>query len=104
MWAADPSGGFRFVDDTDRNQLVLLQEDPAERLVKDLARQYSGKRALSDEVLTYVADDTPFVDKHARAALKLLEQRGAIQVAAAKASGEKRKGRTFPPGTVITFS
>jgi len=104
MWSVDPSGGFRFVDDTDRDQLVLLDEDPAERLVKQLAREYSGKEVLAEHVLRRVADDTPFVHKHARAALKLMEARGLTQVAATKVTGEKRKKGTFPDGAALTFN
>ena len=103
MWSADPSGGFRFVDDTDRTQLVLLDEDPIERLLGELAKHFSGRDLLSDDVLTHVADDTPFVHKHARTALKRLEERKLIQVAATKVSGEKRKNGTFPEGTRISF-
>ena len=103
MWEVDRTGGLRFVDNTDVDQLVLLDEDPAEKLVKVLSAVFAGDKALGHGVRRYVMDKTAFVNKHATKALQLLEARGAIRVADTKKWGGKRRKGSFPDDAVITF-
>jgi three-Cys-motif partner protein len=104
MWKADPSGAFRFADNTDPSQLILLDENPAERLVKLLAKEYKGRRLLAGELKEYVRNRTAFVDKHATAALRLLEDDGRLRAETVKTSGRKRRKGTYPDDTVLVFS
>lgn len=103
MWGADPSGRFQFVDNTVTDQLVLLDEDPIAPLVPRLRDRFTGETASGDDVLDYVADNTPFVEKHAREALKRLEESAGITVDAVKSSGKKRRAGSFPRDSMIRF-
>lgn len=101
MWGADPSGRFRFVDNTATDQLVLLDEDPIGPLVPRLRDRFSGETVSAGDVLDYVADSTPFVEKHAREALKRLEQSSDISVDRVQSSGKKRRAGSFPRDSMI---
>ena len=108
MWRADKSGLFRFSDATNPNQRVLFSPDPQKDLAPVLGRKFKGKKVFSDEVLKYTNDETAFLEKHAREALKLLELDNGfkgyrIQVEPVKRDGSSRRKNTFPPGTVIKF-
>ena len=103
MWGVDPAGHFRFVDNTDVGQLILLDEDPVERLTKTLAGAFKGRTVLSGAVLDYTLNKTGFLEKHTRQALRALEQRGSVYVREEKQSGEKRRKGTFPRDAVVRF-
>jgi three-Cys-motif partner protein len=103
MWGVDREGRFRFIDNTDPTQLVLLSEDPAARLGQQITSQFAGRLVLAQEVLSWVMDETVFLDKHTRAALKRLEGEGNLDVPSAKASGKQRRRGTFPPDAVLRF-
>lgn len=104
MWRVDPEGNFRFVDNTDKDQLVLLELDPADDLVRILSSQFAGQMVTGQDVKRYVQDETGFIDRHTTAALRSLEESGGIDVAERKLSGERRRKRSFPDDAVITFS
>ena len=109
MWKADESGLFRFSDATDLKQRILFSPAPQKDLVPILGKKFKGKTASSDEILKYTNDETVFLKKHARKALKLLESDNGykdyrIQVKSTKKDGSPRKRGTFPPGTTIRFS
>lgn len=103
MWGVDREGGFRFADNTDPTQLVLLSEDPAAPLARLIGSHFGGKQVLAGEVLAWGMNETVFLNKHTRAALKILEGRADLQVLPIKAGGEKRRGRTFPSDAVLRF-
>lgn len=100
----DPDGDFRFVDNTDKDQLVLLELDPVDDLVRVLRSQFAGQTVTGQDVKKYVQDETGFIDKHATVALRSLEESGGIEVAERKLSGARRRKRSFPDDAVITFS
>jgi hypothetical protein len=103
MWKADESGLFRFSDGVDPNQLTLLGADPAPRLAEDLATAFRGRNVYAEDVVEHVRDKTPYLDGHAKAALKLLEVGDRISVAERKRDDKPRKKRTYPEGARIAF-
>lgn len=108
MWRADRTGNFSFSDGIDPRQATLFSENPGADFASTLAQHFKGKTAYSDEVLKYTRDDTPYLEMHAKQALKLLESEAGfqgyrIQVDEKKVDGARRKKNTYPPGTRITF-
>lgn len=103
MWRADPEGQFRFVDNTDPGQLVLLSEDPTPPLSRAIGAAFVGKQVKAGDVIAWVMDETVFLDKHTRAALKAMERTGELKVKKLKATGEKRRAGTFPADVLILF-
>ena len=108
MWKADETGLFCFSDATDPNQTILFSPTPEKDLAPILREEFKGKTVLSDKVLKYTNDESIFLEKHARKALKLLEsgngyQGYGIQVRPKKQNGKPRRRGTFPSGTIITF-
>lgn len=103
MWRADPEGRFQFVDNTDPSQLVLLREDPIQPLAPLIRATFGGKQVHAGEVLEWSMNETVFLDKHTRAALKALETRGQLKVAPVKVGGGKRRPATFPPDAILKF-
>jgi len=83
--------------------MVLFDVDPSQDLAKHIANAFRGQKILSEKVITCVEDETPFVSKHARSALKFLEQSELIKVSAQKVNGTKRRKGYFAKGTVIKF-
>lgn len=103
MWKVSPSGEFRFSDATDANQLVLFENDPTPVLEKILTQKFKGKKTTGEDIRLFVEDQTPFVGKHKTAALGRLEANKQIQVEPIKSDGKKRKGKTYPDDSIITF-
>jgi three-Cys-motif partner protein len=107
MWKVDESGDFRFSDGVDPKQAVLFSNDPGKGLAPVLLRQFAGRTMDVGEVFGFVNDKTAYLEKHARAALKVLETPDSkfprIAVANLKRDGLKRKGGTFPSGAIVTF-
>ena len=108
MWKANESGEYSFSDGIDPGQAVLFKPDPANDLALALWSQHRGKNAYCEDILEYTRDHTAYLEKHARAALKILESHNGLEgkrisVAVAKRSGGVRRKGTFPDGTLITF-
>lgn len=108
MWKADGDGRFSFSDGVDLNQATLFEPEPAADLAPAIWREFRGRAVYSDDVLNHVRDATPYLEKHARAALKLLESDGGlngmtVEVAERKRNGTKRR-HGYPKGTQLTFS
>ena len=108
MWKADKSGLFRFSDATNPNQIVLFSPTPARDLAPILGNKFEDKTVNSEGVLGYTSEETPYLKRHAREALKLLESQNGhegygIRVESKKQDGSPRRKNSFPPGTIITF-
>jgi three-Cys-motif partner protein len=108
MWSVDPDGQFRFSDKTSGQAVLFDLSDQTELLWPLLYERFKGQTVLSEQVLRFVEDKTSFLYKHMRAAL--LEYEGIfvpesdqIKVADMKADGKRRKPKTYPEGTLITF-
>ncbi|MEZ5064314.1 MAG: three-Cys-motif partner protein TcmP [bacterium] len=109
MWKLDGSGEFSFSDGKDRDQEVLFTAEPEKGLAVLLVRRFSGETVRSEVVKEYARDETIYLEKHATAALKLLEAQGgfegrSIKVESIKADGKPRRKNTYPIGTTISFS
>ncbi len=104
MWKLDPEGEFRFSDATDPNQPVLFEADTTTPLLKLLQGQFGGKGIVSAGVVRkYVEDDTPYIQKHMTAALRVAEDSGTLKVEPKKADGSKRRARTYPDLARMAF-
>ncbi|MEK7331473.1 MAG: hypothetical protein AAB113_11805 [Candidatus Eisenbacteria bacterium] len=108
MWKVDASGAYSFSDGADPNQRTLFSPQPGDDLAPLLWNHFRGRTVYTDEVYRHVAD-TAYLEKHARAALKILEDAGSsaaarIEVAARKQDGTKRRPSSFPPGVLVRFS
>jgi three-Cys-motif partner protein len=103
FWQVDPSTGFRFSDATNRNQLVLFAHDETPKLAQTLRTRFAGDTVMVQEIEGFVKDETAFLPSHMRAALRQLEQAGAIIVNSVKADGKKRRANSFPEKVVVTF-
>ena len=108
MWKADESGLFSFSDATDPKQGILFSPTPQKDLAPILGEKFKDKTIFSDEVLEYTNNETTFLEKHAREALKLLESENGykdyrIQVESIKQDGSLRRKGTFPSKAIIKF-
>lgn len=108
MWRVDESGAYSFSDGVDPAQATLFSPMPDRDYAPALWERFRRETVLSEKVLEYTRDETAYLEKHARGALKLLENGEAaekrITVAPKKKGGEDRRKGTYPPGTVITFT
>ena len=100
MWSLDPSGGYRFSDTTDPNQMVLFQLNPDfEQLRGAVETNFAGRTVGIEEIEDFVVVSTAFRKAHLRKnILQPLENAGRIDVTA------RRKRRTYPAGSRITFT
>ena len=103
FWKVDTENGFHFSDATNPNQMILFSVDPSQDLAKLLANQFSRKRAKVFSVRQFVEEETAYIAKHMRSALKLLESQGLIQAQELKVGGGKRRRGTFSDNVVIMF-
>jgi three-Cys-motif partner protein len=104
MWKVDEDGQFSFSDLTNPLQPVLFRVDHTAQLLDAICHQFEGRSSvLMDHIQAWVWDNTPFLDKHMRAALRAGEQEGRFLVHSIKRDGEKRRRGTFPPDVIIDF-
>ena len=100
MWSVDPSGGYRFSDATDPNQLVLIEPEPDfSQLRSSIVGEFKGQTVGIKEIEDYVIVHTLFRKTDIRTnALQPMEDDGVIQV-----TGRSRR-RTYPPRCTISFA
>lgn len=103
FWKVDKQTGFCFSDATDPHQLIMFEQEDISPLISDLSKKFSQQNVLVEEIERYVEENTMFIGKHMRQALKQLEDQGKITVEDAKADGKKRRKGTFPPKAVVSF-
>jgi hypothetical protein len=103
FWKVDSSSGFRFSDATNPNQLVLFEVGETDRLAQEIHDHFEHQKVLVEEIKRYVEDQTPFLAKHMRKVLKLLEDDKKITVSSYKKGGKKRRKGTFPEDVMIEF-
>jgi hypothetical protein len=103
FWRMDPRGDFKFSDATNPNQLVLFEVDPSCTLAEMLCQEYLSKKLSVEQIQSFVENQTPFLARHMRSALKLLEQSKQITVEPLKRDGKKRKRGTFPENVIVEF-
>ncbi len=103
FWRIDPSSGFSFSDRTDPDQMILFNLDPSYNLANELFTRFKGKKIVVAAVRQYVENETPYIAKHMRDALKQLEQTGQLCASPCKADGKKRIKNSFPDNVIIEF-
>jgi three-Cys-motif partner protein len=104
MWKVDPMGDFSFSDSTNPAQQVLFESPVAEDLAANLASHFKGHGQMDVKTIErHVNDETAYIRKHMRDALKLLQSKGGLKVADKKADGKPHKPGTFPTGALVTF-
>ncbi len=104
MWKVDPLGGFTFSDSTNPDQRVLFSNPSVAPLVKDLQSKFNGALQIpTEQVETFVQDETPYLRKHMREGLTQLESDGRLKVAELKADGNKRRSGTYPKDALLSF-
>lgn len=106
MWAVDPSGSFQFSDFTDPNQPILFDsEDLWLPLVqKRIQAKYSGRSGvLVKEIKEFISEETIFLEKHMKHALRILEIQKDVLPHQLKSDGKKRRKNSFPDTVVVDF-
>lgn len=103
FWRVDSQSGFKFSDRTNPNQPVLFELDPSVDLARVLRMQFSGTTQKSEDIISFVEDDTAYTETHAKKALIYLENGSEISIEPIKSDGAKRRKGTFPAGVVIHF-
>jgi len=108
MWHADPSGTFSFSAGDDPSQLMLLGPSPGEDLARQLRKAFRGARVTGAQIDTFVTEQTIFLLKHAKQALRLMEAgefegRRWIEVEAVKTDGSRRRRKTYPSDAIVHF-
>jgi len=103
FWKVDPSSGFKFSDRTNPNQLILLDTDPASDLARDLISMHRGTVRNVRDIRLFVEDKTPYLSKHMRTSLKILERKGCITIKKFKKDGSIRRKGTFPDDVIVEF-
>ena len=107
MWKLDASGGYRFSDGVSRDEPTLFGPEPELQYAPELWRDFKGRTVFSDEVLLHTRDVTPYLELHARAALRLLENGEisgcALDVSPEKRDGTRRRRNTYALGTRMMF-
>lgn len=103
FWKVDNQSGFKFSDRTNPNQPVLFELDPSVDLAKTLKTKFSGTTQRSEDVISFVEDETAYIETHAKKALIHLENVNEISIERIKSNGAKRRKGTFPPGVIIHF-
>ena len=108
MWRVDAAGQYMFSDGVDPDQATLFTPNPGPQFAVELWTRFHGRTVDMEEILVYTEDESPFLDKHARAALKLLEAEEGVEghrinVAEWKYDGTRRKKGTFPKGVSVDF-
>ncbi len=102
FWKVDNESGFSFSDNTDNKQLVLFKINPCEKVAEILVNKFSGNTIESQVIVDYIIDETPYIEKHAKGALRHLEANKLIQVEKTKKDGTPRT-HGFANGVIIHF-
>lgn len=103
FWKVDAFGGYQFSDKTNPNQLVLFSPDPSCDIAQLLYQKFSGQTVKTEEIFTFINNDSAYIESHAKKALQILEREQKIKVNPQKSNGEKRIAGRFPEGVIITF-
>lgn len=101
MWSVAPSGSFGFSDVTVSSQLTLFGPEPDyDQLKRLILRMFAGQQVDVDEIERFVVVETAFRETHyKRHILVPMEKAGELTVV----KSQRRRARTYPPGTVIKF-
>ena len=97
MWDIDPVSGVRFSGFAG-DQMMLFEPEPDLRpLRRALLSHFKEKTTSIDTIRKYVIEQTDYKISHSTEVLKTLEDDELIEC------GQRRRRRTYPTGTLITF-
>jgi three-Cys-motif partner protein len=103
MWRVDESGGFTFKYGKPSDQVSLFDREYINDVKSMMVQKYKGRKVSSEIVLKFIEEETVYLSKHMKEALRRLEADGSIIVDELKVDGSKRKKNSFPDGVKITF-
>ena len=107
MWKLDPDSGYRFSGGMSPHEPSLFDPQPGLQYAPQLWEHFRGKTVFSDAVLLHTRDKTPYLNSHARTALKLLESGEVsgcpLHISSTKRDGTRRRKNTYAAGTRLTF-
>lgn len=107
MWRIDDSGDYSFSDGIGPGQATLFRGDIGRCLAIPMVAHFAGRQVSAGEVLAWTRDESIYLEKHAREALKVLEVTGVdgkkVAVDPVKRDGKPRRRGTFPAETVLRF-
>lgn len=104
FWKLDCSGGCRFSDATNPDQMVLFNHDPSESLSEEIYKKYSKHTIPVEQIRIQLEDETVYLEKHLKSALKILEKKTRINAKEIKLDGNKRRKNSFPDNAVVIFN
>jgi three-Cys-motif partner protein len=99
MWKVDDSGGFRFSDAANPDQLGLFKGADDKWLAERLHKHFNGQTLKVSEVELHVLIETPCYKY--KKALGLLESSGRL--AATQAGSSRKRGSFDDPGMFVCF-
>lgn len=108
MFEVGGAGLYSFSDATDPAQQFLFGTDHTVTLWPLLKQRFRGVEIQTDAILTFVEEDTAFLETHMKATLRKHEAEAVpspdrIQVRPIKADGKPRKKATFPEDVIVRF-
>lgn len=104
MWKADESGGFRFSDATNPDQLILFEKSPNyDALRANLLVEFAGRQVRVEEIETFIVAQTAFRETHYKGILKSLEMESG-QLAAINPVPGRKKGTFGDPEMLVRFA
>jgi len=103
FWKVDPSSGLAFSDATNPSQPILFEIDHTPAVATLMQSEFSGQRVTVGKVQKFIEEKSPYIARHMRAALKLLEESDNIHVQGFKGDGTKRRKKVFSEDVIIEF-
>ncbi len=106
MWRVDPYGDFSFSDATAQGQSVLFgaEETAIPQLAETLRKRYTGQANLKVLIMRkFVENETSFLAKHMKAALRQEETENRIMVSELKSDGKRRRKGSFPDEVTLKW-
>jgi len=109
MWSAAPEGDFEYSDLTDPYPKLFQlprNEEYSSQLADRLYEAHAGQTVQKEVLLQEdVAWDEVCIERHLTQALRILEyERKPPQIQAVRTPSGKRRQRTYPDGSLITFA
>jgi hypothetical protein len=108
MWHAAPEGDFEYSDLTDpypKLFLISRDEEYSSELANCLYQTRRGQTVLKEKLIEEdVAWDDVCIERHLTRALQILEYERTPPIVAVQTPSGKRKQRTYPKGSLITFA
>lgn len=107
MWAVDPHGEFMFSDSTKPRQLVCCGDSVNN--IADLRFAIRGRFASDDfiplhKILEFVENETAYLAKHLREALRVEEADRGISISDKRIDDKPRRANTYPKEALVKIN